>query len=276
MQYTQTALFASHLIKLHAEIECLQHDIQQIRSLPRGTKTPAQIKQLANYTRRLKLVIWHVTDNVNNLRYFTFSELVNLYSESMGWQWNAVERQLLHAERAQFEGKGEKPLRHRLGIDLTPTQEASDLPNGAEVKFIGETIAPFRSPLAGRRAYVRLLREIPDEQTTNDLLDGEVSANKIYKFLPHYSRTMLQLRLTPEIVLDCYRAIFLTTDFGFVWVPNTRFQDAFRLVCVTQMSPKYGLRREYVETELKKQLLPINEQSDIVAQQPFDVCSATL
>jgi hypothetical protein len=112
----------------------------------------------------------------------------------------------------------------------------------------------------GKRAYGRLARELArsfkedamQPEQWDMVSDGEVSAGKVYYGLPAPVREVLQQALAPEKVLSCYQTLYLLSDRGFVRVGRLDFANAFTLAGVTQMSPKYRLRRDYVESRLRR------------------------
>jgi hypothetical protein len=145
-------------------------------------------------------------------------------------------------------------------LPLEATQGSCDFPDEGEGKYVGDKVEDFRVGKTGKRAYGRLFRELArtfkeDSMTPEQwdmLSDGEVSAGKVYHALPLLVRKAMQQALAPEIVLSCYQTMFLVSDKGFVRVPRSDFSTAFSLVAVTQMSPKYRLKREYVEMRLRR------------------------
>jgi hypothetical protein len=262
--YNKTERYVQYVSRLDAERISLLQEIDQLAGTKRGT--PGVAKKRAQFKNRLKTITANLTKvaTPGDLSAFTWPELFDLWSACWGWRWTHEELWFFKQETEYYEGRGEKSLRHRLGLPLVVSLDSCDLPNG-EVKYLGANVESFRAGKVGRRMYVRGLRELPDELLTDEMLDGEVSAGKLYHSMPEAVRLKLQRDLAPEKALAHYPAMFLTTENGYGYVPRDDYSKAFSLTCITQMSPKYRLRREYVEQQLLESLSHPQQQADVAA-----------
>jgi len=257
--YTDTPAYLRLMEGLNAEIARLtlrQAHLSGIRT--RGgavqrKRTQEEARALASARSRLKTLL-HRRDNAADLGQHAWPELLELWEAAYGGSWTTEERRLLEGELEAFEGRGEKPLRLRLGLPPAVSRDSCDLPGDEEVKYVGPSAGLIRVSGIGRRAYIRALRAVSEELITDEMWDGEVSQSKVYHSLPEQVRRDLQASLAPDRVLACYAAIYLTTETGFSRIPREDFGSAFNLSCVTQYSPKYRLKREYVEGRLRKSL----------------------
>ncbi len=258
--YTDTWAYQSLISNLDAEISQLTKQRERLAGIRlRGgvikrKKTLEEERLFTSLGNRLK-TLRHRRDNVEDLGQYAWPDLFKLWEAAYGGSWSKEEKLLLEGELEAFEGRGEKSLRHRLGLPQIVSQDSCDLPGDEEVKYVGTaTNVLIRVSGIGRRAYIRALRSVPEELITDEMLDGEVSQSKVYGSLPEQVRKDLQSSLAPDKVLACYAAIYLTTETGFSRIPRKEFGNAFSLSCVTQYSPKYRLKREFVESKLRKSL----------------------
>ncbi len=251
MRYDETSTYVLHIDALTKEKETIELELIALDVHKRGTPGIADTK--SKIRQRLKTIDRSIV-KCKDLSGFTWPELFALWSESCGWAWTADELLLLQQETESYEGRGERPLRHRFGLPLEATLDSCDLPDG-EVKYIGAKMETLRVGKSGKRMYVRSLRELPDEFVTDEMLDGEVSAGKLYHDLNNIVQDKFLRNLSPENVLKCYPAMYLTTDVGYGKVPQEHYSQAFSLACITQYSPKFRLKRSYVEEQLKKTLI---------------------
>lgn len=251
MRYDETRTYNLHVNALNDEKKKLELELVGLNVHKRGTQGIADAR--ARVKQRLKTIERSLLKS-KDLSDFTWSELFTLWSDACGWMWTKEELKLLQHETESYEGLGEKPLRHRLGLPLDATMESCDLPTG-EVKYVGDKVEPIRVGKIGKRMYVRSLREISDELVTDEMLDGEVSAGKLYNELDATIQEKLLTNLAPENVLSCYPAMYLTTDTGYGFVPQEHYKQAFSLACITQMSPKFRLKRSYVEDRIRRTLV---------------------
>lgn len=259
MRYTQTPTYVGHVSCLRSEATELQAELAALSSGPRGSRTKEQSRRVTRIRTRLKTIDKNL-QGLLDFSTFTWSALFNMLAEADGCTWNEEQLRLLRTETESYEGKGEKSLRNRFGLPLEATQGVCDFPDEGEGKYVGDKVEDFRVGKVGKRAYGRLFRELarsfkedsmaPDQWDM--LSDGEVSAGKVYHALPPPVREVMQQALAPETVLACYQTLYLVSDRGFVRVPRIDFSTAFSLAAVTQMSPKYRLKREYVEARLRR------------------------
>jgi len=267
--FTETDTYVEYVKRREFERETLEQVISQMAKLKRGTLTDFQKKAKIACKNRLKTVIRQIAQAAD-LSGFTWPELFHLLADVNGGIWRAEELRLLGENRASFEGRGEKSLRMRLGLPLEPTMDSCDIPGGQEAKYVGNGVDEFRIGKIGKKAYVNLFKEVvrahkDDVMSSEDwesMSEGEVAQKQIYNKLPEVIRLKMQSDLAPEKILSCYTAMYLMSDIGYVRIPSTDFAQAFSLTHVTQMSPKYRLKREYVEARLR---LSIPEQQPNVA-----------
>lgn len=250
MRYDETPTFTFHIDVLRGERAELERKIDAMAQLKRGI--PGAANKRAKLRARLKTVN-RCLENAIDLSDFTWPDLFRMWSEACGWKWTDEELVLFDQEIETYEGRGERPLRHRLGLRLNATLDSCDLPTG-EVKYIGPNMEPIRVGKVGKRLFVRVLRDLPDELLTDEMLDGEVSAGKLYHKLPEQVRQTLVSSLSTTNVLAQYPALYLTTPEGYCFIPREHYDKALNLACITQMSPKYRLKREYVEEQVKRTL----------------------
>jgi hypothetical protein len=258
MRYTETRTYVSHMAALRTERATLKKELADLGELARGTRTPEQQRRTNAAKNRLKTVEKNLT-GLHDMSTFTWKDLFQLLVEADECEWNAAQLALMQGDMATYEGRGEKSLRHRFGLPLEVSQDVCDFPDDGEGKYLGDKLETFRLGKVGKQAYGRvyrtIVRQFKDECLTPDLwdtlTDGEVSTGKVYHELPLLLRTLLQEALAPAVVLSSYQTMFLMSDFGFIRVPRCDFAAAFQLSAVTQMSPKYRLRRDYVERRLR-------------------------
>jgi len=252
--YTDTSTYCRLVSELDAEIAVISARRRRLAEIPKRERSSDEARELVNSTGRLKRLQWR-RDNATDPSQYTWSDLLALWEAAYGGSWTQEEKRLLEVELVAFEGRGEKPLRLRLGLPLAVSRDSCDLPGDEEVKYVGAMMnVLIRVGGIGRRAYIRALRKVSEELITDEMWDGEVSQSKVYGSLPEQVRKDLQSSLAPDKVLTCYAAIYLTTETGFSRIPREEFGNAFSLSCVTQYSPKYRLKREYVESKLRKSL----------------------
>lgn len=191
---------------------------------------------------------------------FTWQSVVRMLIEADGCVWTGHQLALGEKELESYEGKYEDSLRDRMGWPMGSTLGTSDFPDDGEGKYLGANTDPtFRVGVIGKRALGRmrgdLYRKFEQASLTQEqwdaLDDGEVSADKLYNTFPETVRLHVQAELQPVKVLACYKRIYFLTDYGYIVVPREDFARAISLVCVTQMSPKYRLKRSYVEERLR-------------------------
>lgn len=270
--YVDTQRYTDHVARLETERNTLTQELSTMRETKLGPWSVEQKKRLAQIKGRLCTVATHLHIGLGS---FNWPDLVHLYTEAMGGIWTGHELLLTTQELQHFEGRCEKPMRYRLQLPLLVSQGLCDLPGDEEIKYMGVIGEPIRIGRVGKELFGQLKREITrtylDDALPSEvwkMLDaGEVSAGKIYSELPEQLRQMLQLGLAPEKALACYAAVWLTTDIGFICIPREDYARAWSLACITQMSPKYRLKREYVEACLQATLSAAQQQPDIAPEQ---------
>lgn len=259
MRYTQTLTYLNHVSRLREEARDLQQELNVLSDMKRGTRSPEQARRATNVRSRLKTVSKNL-EGLLDFSTFTWPALFTMLTEAEECTWNEEQLLLLKGELENYEGRGERSLRNRFGLVDAPTLGTCDFPDDGEGKYVGDKVEPIRVGKVGKRAYGRLFRELARSFSEDSmqpeqwdmLSDGEVSAGKVYHSLPLPVRDVMQRALAPDAVLVCYQTLFLMSDRGFVRVPRCDFSTAFSLAAVTQMSPKYRLRREYVEARLRR------------------------
>lgn len=230
-------------------------------------------KKLCSLQRRITALQEHIIAMGSAISSFTWPQALGIMVECKGNVWNDRQLELGKKETEAYEGKYEDSYRDVVGWALgAASLNTSDFPDGGEGKYIGNGDSTFRVSRAGTRAFGRLLkgiiRELPDDVMSEEQWDimwsGEVSAGKIYHSFPEVVRARIQKELAPERVLSCPYVVFFT-DVGYFRVSRDEYATALGLASVTQMSPKYRVKREYVEGCIM-QLSPVQQQADVAAE----------
>lgn len=246
--YTTTPTYVSHVSALVSEKELILSELVSLTGIKGVADKRARLKQ------RLKTIDKNLADGIAALTWpDVFKVWIETRSDNNGGLWTPDELQLIKQEVTYCEGHTEKALKSRLGLSLQPTYGDIDIKDGAndgDDKYLGDSIGTFRTSKLGTRLYIKCLRELTDEQVTDEMYDGKVSAGKLYRSLPEPVRLKFQTSLAPEVGLACYPSLYLSNDHGFVRVMRSEYALAFRLECITQHDPKYKLRRDYVEAQL--------------------------
>lgn len=276
MRFHDSQVYTKIAQRLNAETAALEAELSGLVGVAPRERSATQRAQITKARAKLKTRASQLAKArwMSNL---SWPDVVQLLMEVDGGLWTSDELSLLQLDVASFEGRGEKPIRHRLGYPLVATMGACDLPNDEEIKYVGNNIELIRVGKVGKRTYVRVLRELPDELITDEMLDGEVSAGKLFHTLPEPVRSKLQAELSPDRVLTSYSAIYVTTDEGFIRVPREDFASAWSLACVTQMSPKFKLKRGYVEDRLSASLSAEAEPTFVTVthREPFSLTQSS-
>jgi hypothetical protein len=253
MDYTKTSRFISHVTQLVTERDALRGELETLARIKRGTKTAEQSTRITQIRNRLKVLDRNI-EGVADLSTFNRSELFHFLAAAVGDPngniWDVFQLRLNALDTLSYEGAGEKAIRHMLGLPMETSTDKADLPDDEEVKFTGDNIDLFRPGRMGRRMYVRLLKSLSDEMVSDEMLDGEVTAGKLYHSMDAELHVKFQTALAPQVVLADYSAIYLTTNVGYVKIVKADYERAFSLACVTQVSPKYRLKRSYLEAQL--------------------------
>lgn len=272
MKRTETPTFSellapkdAELIALHERCEQLARTIEAKKSANATAKRKKDIQKFGNEERELaakKRRIEALSEEIlflsANVSTLTWAQLLNMLIETEEHTWNKRQIELGNKELESYEGRYEDSYRDYKGWPLGASQDGGDFPNGGEGKYLNSSSElTFRVSRAGTRAFGALLRVIAREFSEDSmtpeqwdiLFDGEVSSSKIYHSFPELVRNRLQAALAPEKVLTYEYLVFLT-DRGFFEVPKEDYARALSLASVTQMSPKYRLKREYVEQRL--------------------------
>lgn len=245
------------------KVELLAQRQRALQSLEAATNVKGASRQRSTAKTKIRLIDGRLL-RIQDPNRLTLHQLLTVLMDCDGTLWTDEERTLNQQPTLSYEGYGEKALRARHSIIDGPTQFDCDLPGlNEEIKSWEVTtdlgsIASFKVGAIGMKMFGRVKRSII-RSTTDAMLDesmweafdtGEVSAGKLYNTLPEHIRNELQRELAPSKVLGKYAAINGTTSMGFLRVPAADYDRAFRLVCITKMSPKYILRRDYVESRL--------------------------
>lgn len=246
--YTQTPTHVIHVNALTSEKEACLAELDALSGVKGVADRRAKIKQ------RLKTIDKNLQDGLASL---TWPDLFKVWIETRsgneGGLWSPEELELNKQEVTYCEGHTEKALKRRLGLSLQPTYGDIDIKDGTndgDDKYLGDTVGTFRTSRSGTKLYIKCLRELSDEQMTEDMYAGNVSAGKLYTSLPEPVRLKFQAYLEPAVGLACYPSLYLSNNHGFVKVLKSDFAQAFSLAMITQYNPKYKLRREYVETQV--------------------------
>lgn len=273
-RFTETSEFIQHVARLNAEVTGMSAERLLLAGIKRAHRTDEQHRQFVNLKNRIETSQSHL-DSAEDLSSYSWSELLHLWFDATGGLYDKAELDLFKLECEPFEGRGEKPIRSRLGLSIQASNGKFDLPNDEEIKYVGngDGDALVRISQAGTRAYGKVLKDIirtyADDAMSEELWEciivGEVSAGKVYSELPELMRLMIQRDLSATRVLGCYSAIYVTTDRGFARIPSSDYAKAWSLACVTQMSPKYRLKREYVEEQLRLSASSLDQKADIAA-----------
>jgi hypothetical protein len=282
-EFTQAPAFISVIVPMDAEILRLHDEVERLartigskqemnvgRSKSRQIPTRADERSLERAQRALDDLESRrsgmVAAEPEALKCFNLEELVGLVAHTresdprLGGIFSNEERTMncSHAPVMAYEGRWEREIRIRLGLDPTPTLDHNDTPYG-EVKFVGKECL-LSSRQGGRKHWGRLFRTLArtwtedqlSAETWSFLEEGEVSVNKVYVSFDPSLRSQIQQSLVPSVVLGAYNVgIFCAVDAGYIHVPASDYDLAFSLYSITRFEPKYRLRREYVENLLR-------------------------
>lgn len=267
-RFQQTKLYSRTVAELNADVKSLEEKLRSLEGL-RGkeatksrTATKALLKSRANQLRR-----------TGTLEHFTMWDLVHMEAELRGTLWSDMQVALWDMPTSVHEGKGEKSIRDWHGLAQEVTQASVDLQEiNEEVKNWHHTnadevdaIQSIRIGKIGKAVYGRVVRDVirsndesvMDDATWDALVTGEVSPGMLYHTLPEPVTRALFEALHPARVLMHYSAINGCSRLGFLRIPVEDAERAWRLKCVTQASPKYDLRRSYVEELLNQDVTPV-------------------
>lgn len=261
VRYTETPTYVAHTTTLTRERDELLIELNGLADVKRGT--PGTADRRAKIRQRLKTIDSNLQHGLADL---TWSALFNVWLETRtgkeGGTWTPEQLDLINLETTTYyEGTTEKALKHRLGLSLDPTQGDMDIQDGihdGDDKYLGDSVSPFRTGKVGKRLFVRCLRTLPDDQVTDEMLDGEVGPGKLFNSLPEAVKLKFQSDLRAEVGLACYPSLYLSNSRGFVKVMQGDYVQAFSLATITQYAPKYRLKREYVEAQLLSTLQDVS------------------
>lgn len=253
INYSETPTYVAHTNKLTSEEAELLKELQVLASAVRGT--PGVAAKRNKIKQRLKTIKKNLLHGLSNLNWsMLFDVWIETRSGKEGGLWTPEQLALIDPEKTTYyEGITEKALKHRLGLSLQPSQNGIDIQDGVhdgDDKYLGSNVSPFRTGKLGKRLFIKCLRVLSDDQITDEMLDGEVGPGKLFNSLPEPIKIKLQNELQPKAGLACYPSLYLSNNRGFVRVMASDYAQAFSLVTVTQYSPKYRLKREYVEAQL--------------------------
>jgi hypothetical protein len=198
--------------------------------------------------------------------------------------WTDYEIELYNQVISYGEGLGEKSYKSRIGlIEKLNTNSQYDIESlQQEIKCIenkfkvitkknqeGKLVSklqPIRLGKKGKLAWGKskrkLIRSFSDEKLSesqwNAIDSGEVGKS-ILRTMPEVVQTLITEDLKSSNVLSEYNAIICVSSVGFLVVPRVDYSNAFNLLCISQMSPKYTLKRSYLEN-----LLSVYNASNIV------------
>jgi len=266
VKYTDTQTFKNHEALITNEISSLEAEFKSLGGVP-GMGGKRQAIRSTLRTRHS----WIEGINSLSSSYFTLWDLIHILADAEGTLWTPNEARLWHVELANYEGRGEKSIRTRLGLHDGPTTDTCDLAEineevknwqGAAHSSGKPRIQSIRVGEIGKKAYGRLQRDIV-RSNGNDIMSdefwdalacGEVSPGKLYNSMPEAIRSRLLTELAPSKVMSCYDAVNGVTELGYVRIPREDYDRAWRLNCITQMSPKYDVRVDYIKQRLMKTL----------------------
>lgn len=287
MKFTQTKTFGKLLAPMDAEIAELTAQISQIagtiesknaaNAVAKRKSDRLPTKGDENKLERLQKQLNALVERRLQLHtelprsFYGWLDLINMLVEVSGNVWTARQQELGAKELEAYEGRYEDSYRDARGWPLGASLDCTDFPGNGEGKYLREDTT-FRISKIGTTAFGKLLRtvsrEFPDETMTAEqwetLFGGEVSQSKVYNTLPEPVRTRIQTVLEPTKVLNYEYMVFLV-DHGYIEVPKADYAKAISLVAITQMSPRYRLKREYVEERL---LATLNEV-EVIKPQPI-------
>lgn len=261
----ETGTFKDHEAALKQETEAAELQLANAVTSKDRSAAKARLKTKLLQSGRMRDL---------STSYFTMWQLVHLLADAEGTLWTPEEAALWNLEVQTYEGRGEKSLRHRYrdSVSQVASQGSCDLKEiNEEIKnwqgdaslpgdgpVCKRTIQSIRAGKAGKNAYARLHREIvrqhDDAEMPMELWDalavGELSPRKLHKDLPHGIKLNIQYYLSPSIIMGGYDAVNGVSELGFLRIPRSDYNSAFSLTCITQMGPKYDLRKNYVRDRL--------------------------
>ncbi len=272
MHYSQTSVFqkrckpfTSQIALLQSQHEQLTLTLAELHIKNAGLKKYKQIptKRIEQKVHSCERSITELHQSIhaltNDITQFSWIELLTMLIELEGHVWNEHELELGKKDREDYEGKFEDSYRYRLGLPLGASLDDTDFPNMSEGKYLSDKETAFRIGKIGKRSYGSLLRVLAREFTENSMspeqwetmFDGEVSGGKIYHTFPEQIRACIQRQLAPERVLSAYNSFVFLTDVGYFLINRDDYSAAFSLSQITQMSPKYRFKREYIEKRIR-------------------------
>ncbi len=267
VKYTETLTYTIHTNTLSSERDTLLDELNGLANVKRGT--PGAADRRAKIRTHLVTIEKNLQHGLANLTWPTlFNVWIETRSDKEGGLWTPEQLDLINLETTYYEGTTERALKHRLGLSLEPTQGNIDIHDGVhdgDDKYLGDSVSPFRTGKLGKRLFVRCLRTLPDDQITDEMLDGEVGPGKLFNSLPEAVRLKFQNDMRTEVGLACYPSLYLSNRRGFVRVMSVDYTQAFSLATITQYAPKYRLRREYVEAQLALTLSAMKDAADKAA-----------
>lgn len=277
--FTQTRTFCALVAPMDAEIDRLRTQVDQLArtieskrsknlTVPKSKRVAVKADENAfercrkQLDTELRKKAASLSGSPSFFRSISTDDLIAVLGESLADDPKAggsfsEDEQRLAGSTLSYEGKWEREIRARLGLQSQSSLDHNDTPFG-EVKYAAGSHL-FRSMQAGRKRWGALLRSIirkwPEEsldpETWEAFSDGEVSTSKIHRTLPEPLREQIQQELRSDRVLVAYdRGIFFAVDSGYFHVPPADYSRAFSLSCITQAVPKYRIRRDYVEIRL--------------------------
>lgn len=271
MSIRDTNAYNGLVARLNAETAALEAELSQLAGIKRDKKATSRRSNIKALIKARQSKLLQLERPGDSLRLFKMWDLVHMEVELQGCTWSPGQLLLWDMPLAIHEGRGEKSLRDKHGLPQEVTQGAVDLHeineeaknwNGRDSNG-SDSIQSIRIGKVGKSVYGRACRNIsrshPDsvmpEAQWDSLFTGEVTPGMLYHDLPHGVSRVLLDELAPSKVLGHYAAINGCSRLGYLRIPVEDVDRAWRLCCVTQMSPKYELRREYVEGLLLARLI---------------------
>jgi hypothetical protein len=263
----RVSLMDAKVVQLIAECELLARAIEE-RMLANIDLKPYERKSIKALENRIKSRYKRIQGICaerqrlyTDLSLFSWSELRDMLCESEGHVWNERQRELGNKEREDYEGKFEDSYRDYNGWPLGASLDCADFPDGSEGKYLAGQEATFRVGKVGKRIFGSLLKSIArefnedamTEEQWNTMFSGEVSTNKLCHSFPEAIRLRMQNELSADKVLNVYPAMVFLTDVGFFVITREDYAKALSLTSVSQMSPRYRIKREYVEQRILAQ-----------------------
>ena len=282
IRYDETKTYIHHVEALYAEANALDVELTQLLDIKPGTRSYAQKIRIPQVRARAKTVDARLKKLADFSDFSTYEEL-EILAESVETLWSPEEKATWNRELALHEGRGEMALRMRYGLPLVTTLADTDLGPFGEVKNLqaaNKQVQPIMVGKSGKQTYCMFIMTNAEagmfkgmsEEVRACLASGEITGGKLYNptsIIPPQLQKLMQKEFAPSRILGGYGDVHGALEFGFIKVPAADNDIAWKLDCISKMSPKYKLQRSYVEMRLNR-TLTVDDKSNVATQQTLN------